>query len=77
MGHYGFCHRKHTVMTLFFLKDRSSRQYFITQGIDQSLCSLPTYVILGGRIWGLCKWVEREEEPQGYIPVYCEACLKP
>ena len=29
-GHYGFCHRmQHAVMILFFLKDRSSLQYFI------------------------------------------------
>ena len=37
-GHYGFCHiMQHAVMILFFfLKDRSSLQYFITQGIGQS-----------------------------------------
>ena len=47
------------MMILFFflfLKDRSSLQYFITQGMDQSLCSLP-YVLhicnFRGRTWGL------------------------
>ena len=30
-----FCHRKHAVMNLF-LKDRSTHQYFITQGIGPS-----------------------------------------
>ena len=36
-GHYGFCHiMRHAVMILFFLKDRSSLQYFITQGMGQS-----------------------------------------
>ena len=49
-GHYGFCHTRHAVMIpSFFLKDRSSLQYIITQGMGQSLCSLPYahYVILG------------------------------
>ena len=33
-GHYGFCHiMRYAVMILFF---RSSRQYFITQGMGQS-----------------------------------------
>ena len=42
-GHYGFCHRmRHAVMIFFcsddsfFFKDRSSLQYFITQGMGQS-----------------------------------------
>ena len=38
-GHYGFCHiMRHAVMILFliFIKDRSSLQYFITQGMGQS-----------------------------------------
>ena len=38
-GHYGFCHiLRHAVMILFlfFIKDRSSLQYFITQGMGQS-----------------------------------------
>ena len=42
---------RHTVMILFlFFKDRSSLHYFITQGMGQTLCSLPytLYVILGG-----------------------------
>ena len=62
----------------FFLKDRSSLQYFITQGMGQSLCSLPyaLYVILGGGLglWG--GWGEGEEESQGSMPAYYEACLK-
>ena len=37
-GHYGFCHIMwHAVMILlFYIKDRSSLQYFITQGMGQS-----------------------------------------
>ena len=37
-GHYGFCHTmRHAVMILsFFIEDRSSLQYFITQGMGQS-----------------------------------------
>ena len=36
-GHYGFSHKMwHAVMILFFLKDRLSLQYFITQGMGQS-----------------------------------------
>ena len=68
------------MIILSFLKDRSSHQYFITQGMGQSLCSLPyaLYKILGG---GLGLWAgwgegEGEEESQGSIPVYYEACLK-
>ena len=55
-GHYGFCHIMwHAVMIFFFffLKDRSSLQYFITQGMGQtSIFLLPfaLYVILGGRL---------------------------
>ena len=61
----------------FFLKDRSSLQYFITQ--VRVLCSLPfaLYVILEGglRLW--VGWEEGKEETQGgSIPVYYEACLK-
>ena len=39
----------------FFLKDRSSLQYFKTQGMGQRLCSLPytLYVILRGGLRGL------------------------
>ena len=62
----------------FFFKDRSSLQYLITQGMGQSLCSLPLelYVILGGglRLW--VGWEEGKKESQGgSIPVYYEACL--
>ena len=63
-GHYGFCHiLRHAVMILFFfIKDKSSLQYFITQGMGwvRVLCSLPfaLYVILGG---GLRLWVGWEE----------------
>ena len=38
-GHYGFCHiMRHAVMILFlfFIKDRSSLQYFRTEGMGQS-----------------------------------------
>ena len=59
--------------SFFFIKDRSSLQYFITQRMGQCLCSLPfaLYVILGGghRLW--VGWEEGKEESQGgSIPVY-------
>ena len=62
----------------FFLKDRSSLQHFVTQGMGQSSCSLPyaLYVIIGGGFVVWVGWGEGEEESQGYIPVYYEACLK-
>ena len=34
------------------------------------------YVILGGGLGVWVGWGEGEEESQGYIPVYYEACLK-
>ena len=52
------------------LKDRSSLQYFITQGMGQSsmFLTFALYVILGGGL-GLCVgWEEGEEESQGSIP---------
>ena len=66
------------ILFLILLKDRSSLQYFITQGMGQSLCSLPyaLYVILGGGLGVRVQWGEGEEESQGYIPVYYEACIK-
>ena len=39
---YGFCHRRHAVMNL---KDRSSFQYFITQGMGQSFMLLMFHTI--------------------------------
>ena len=56
-GHYGFCHR---MMILFFLKDRSSLQYFITQGMGQSsmfhsfhtICNLRGRTLALGRVGG-------------------------
>ena len=68
------------ILFFFFFKDRSSLQYFITQGWVRVLCSLPfaLYVILGGglRLW--LGWEEGKEESQGgSIPVvYYETCLK-
>ena len=61
-GHYGFCHRMwHAVMILFcsddssffFLKDRSSLQYFITQGMGQSSMLLR----VGGGKGGIPGWL--------------------
>ena len=60
-GHYDFCHRmRHAVMILFFLKDRSSLQYFITQGMGQSsvfhtfhtICNLRGRTSALGRVGG-------------------------
>ena len=54
-GHYGFCHKRHAVMILFFLKDRSSLQYFITQGMSQSSMFLTFCTICNfrERTWAL------------------------
>ena len=51
---------------MIFFFDRSSLQYLITQGMGQSLCSLPyaLYVILGGGIGVWVCWGEGEEEPR-------------
>ena len=53
--HNSFCHRRHVVMNLFFLKDRSSLQYFITQGMGQSsmLLTICTIYNFRGRTWAL------------------------
>ena len=60
-GHYGFCHRTwHAVMIFFFLKDRSSLQYFITQGMVQSsmfltfrtICNFRERTSVLGRVGG-------------------------
>ena len=50
-GHYGFCHiMRHAVMILFFfIKDRSSLQYFITQGMGQSSTFLTFHTICNFR----------------------------
>ena len=65
-------------MILFFLKDRSSLQYFITQGMGQSSMFLTFCTIcnLGGGLGLWVGWEEGEEESQGSIPAYYEACLK-
>ena len=68
---------RHAVMILFFfIKDRSSLQYFITQGMGQSSMFHTFHTILGGglRLW--VGWEEGKGESQGSIPVYYEACLK-
>ena len=64
-------------MNPFFLKDRSSFQYFITRN-GSELCSLlfALYVILGGGLGLWVGWGEGEEESQGSTPVYYEAGLK-
>ena len=58
-GHYGFCHiMRHAVMILFFfIKDRSSLQYFITQGMGQSSTFLTFRTICNfrGRTWAIMK----------------------
>ena len=56
-----------------FLKDRSSLQYFITQGMGQSSMFLTFRTICNfiGRLW--VGWGEGEEESQGSRQVYYEA----
>ena len=33
--HYGFYHKRHAVLILFFFKNMSSLKYFITQGMGR------------------------------------------
>ena len=66
------------MILLFFLKDRSSLQYFITQEMGQSSMFLIFHTICNLR-GGLELWVGREEgkeESHGCIPAYYKACLK-
>ena len=46
---------RHAVMILFFLKDRSSLQYFITQGmgVSSKFHTFSTIYICRGRTWAL------------------------
>ena len=62
-------------MILFFFK---SLQYFITQGMGQSSMFLTfrTTCNFGGRLGLWVGWEEGEEESQGSMPDYYEACLK-
>ena len=73
-GHYGFCHRmRHAVMILLFFKDRSSLQYFITQGMGQSsmfhtfhtICNFRGRTLALGRVGG----------GKGGIPGQLHTCL--
>ena len=51
-GLYGFCHiMRHAVMIFYFIiiKDRSSLQYFITQGMGQSSMFLTVRIIVIGK----------------------------
>ena len=54
-GHYGYCHRRHAVIILFILKDRSSLQNFITQGMGQISMFLTFHTICNLRVmtWAL------------------------
>ena len=80
MGHYGFCHRRHAVLILFLKNktNRSSLQYFITQGMEFYVPYFSHYNIcnLGGGLGLWVWWEEGEKESQGSIPAYCEACLR-
>ena len=52
IDNFGFCHiMRHAVMILFilFIKDRSSLQYFITQGMGQSSMFLTFHTICNFR----------------------------
>ena len=70
-GHYGFCHRmRHAVMILFFLKDRSSLQYFITHGMGQS-SMFHTFHTIRGRTSAL----GRVGGGKGGIPGRLHTCL--
>ena len=78
-GHYGFCHiMRHASHDsfFFFIKDRSSLQYFTTQGMGQSSMFLTFRTICNFR--GRTSALEegKEESQGGSIPVYYKACLK-
>ena len=70
---------RHAVV-IFFLKDRSSLQYFITQVMGQCsmFVTIRTVCNFRGRTFALgIGWEEGKEESQGgFIPVYYETCLK-
>ena len=66
------------MILLFFLKDSASLQYFKTQEMGQSSMFLTFRTIcnLGGGLGLWVGWEEGEEESQGSMPAYYEACLK-
>ena len=74
-----FCHRMRHAVMIFVLKDRSSLQYFITQGMGQSsmfltfrtICNFRGRTLALGRVGG-----GKEESQGGSIHVNYEACLK-
>ena len=75
-GHFGFCHRmRHAVMILFFLKDRSSLQYFITQGMGQSSMFLTFRTICNFR--GSTSALGRVRGGKGGIPAPYLSIMKP
>ena len=72
--HYGFCHRmQHAVMIIFFFKDRSSLQYFITQGMGQSSMFLTFRTIRNFR--GRTSALGRVGGGKGGIPGRLHTCL--
>ena len=75
-GHYGFCHIMwHAVMILFFffIKDRSSLQYFMTQGMGQSSMFLTFCTICNFR--GRTSALGRVGGGKGGIPGGLHTCL--
>ena len=75
MGDTGHCHRmRHAVMILFlFLKDRSSLQYFITQGMGHSSMFHTFYTICNFR--GRTSALGRVGGGKGGIPGKLHTCL--
>ena len=74
-GHYGFCHNAACSddSFLFFIEDRSSLQYFITQGMGQSsmILTFRTICNFRGRTSAL-GWVGGGK---GGIPGRLHTCL--
>ena len=68
----GFCHRMWHAVMIFFLKDRSSLQYFITQGMGQSSMFL-TFRTLNFK--GRTSALGRVVGGKGGIPGRLHTCL--
>ena len=73
-GHYCFCHiMLNAVIILFFIKDRSSLHYFITQGMGQSSMFLTFRTICNFK--GRTSALGRVGGGKGGIPGRLHTCL--
>ena len=77
-GHYGFRHRRHAVMILFFFKGQVKSPILqnTRDGQSSMFLTFRTICNFGGGLGLWVRWEEGEEESQGSMPDYYEACLK-